>query len=143
MSFGFEKCQECIEEAVKKAREKDVVMFAAASNAGRNSRVSPCPAHATGVISVFATDSFGEIQGFNPPVRRNQISFSTLGHNVNSAWPGRFVEDQNPQSCKSGTSIATPILAASVALALQFVRQKPPLEIGYLKELKARGLGGI
>lgn len=47
-------------------------------------------------------------------------NFAVLGENVQAAWPGR----ENGKS-QSGTSTATQILAAVMALVLEFVDQKP------------------
>jgi len=47
-------------------------------------------------------------------------NFLVLGENVSSTWPG---EEQ--ERARSGTSIATPILAAIMALVLEFMYQKP------------------
>lgn len=117
MSFGFTSNRKELEDAVKRAANDDVLMFAAASNHGDNRGYRAYPARDRNVFCIHSTDWQGNRSKFNPRYERGDDNFSTLGENVRSAWTG------NGERSLSGTSVATPIAAAFAALVLEFVRQ--------------------
>lgn len=142
MSLGFKNIPESVERAIKKATMvREVLIFAAASNNGPTDDYSVTyPARAMMVFPVFAASSQGDLQKFNPN-HEHKKGLSTLGVNVTGPWTRHGSKEKAPTSCRSGTSIATPIMAASAALALQFIYQKPPLNIKGLNRLK--GIDGM
>ncbi|KAL9598522.1 MAG: hypothetical protein Q9219_004424 [cf. Caloplaca sp. 3 TL-2023] len=119
MSFGWPQYQTAVAEAIDYASTRNVLIFAAASNGGANDGVA-FPANFLPVICVHSTNEQGKPSNFTPNPLLFGPNFAVLGENVQAAWPGR----ENGRS-QSGTSTATPILAAVVALVLEFVDQKP------------------
>jgi subtilisin family serine protease len=117
MSFGFPSWISHISDALTTAAANNVVMFASASNEGGNTTIPKAwPARDDRVFCIHATDSAGNSYKYNPPRTFEYANFATLGENVLSAW--RRKETQ----AKSGTSIATPIAAATAALFIDFSR---------------------
>jgi hypothetical protein len=119
MSFGFERSVTIIDEAIKHADSKKIIMLAAASNKGGNGGIT-WPARLPQVICIYATDSLGNRCDFTPGPSDNANNFSILGHAVKSFWPPHL--NQGFEVPKSGTSTATPIAAGIAALVLQYMR---------------------
>ncbi|KAF1941676.1 subtilisin-like protein [Clathrospora elynae] len=105
MSFGFGEEHEQLDNAIKHAAAKRVLMFAAASNDGkiRPDRVA-WPAQDNNVI--YPQDS---------------MRIMVLGECVNSAWSSQLKSD-NDHNPMSGTFCATPIAAGIAALILDYAR---------------------
>jgi hypothetical protein len=118
MSLGFKHDNYNICQAIDNARASKVLLFAAVSNGGNTDIPNVAfPASHDQVIRVSAMNSAStKLADFNPSMPPG--SLATLGIDVPSAWPGSTA----PQP-KSGTSMATPILAGITALVLQFIRQ--------------------
>ncbi|ROW15178.1 hypothetical protein VPNG_03034 [Cytospora leucostoma] len=118
MSFGFADEDEGIYQAIKHAAHKDVLMFAAASNAGKNEGVA-WPARDAHVICVHSGDEFGNPSAFTPETQEN-MKIMVLGESVLSAWP----HEPSPNNFKtlSGTSCAAPIAAGIAAVMLDYSR---------------------
>lgn len=137
MSLGFKNIPESVEHATRDATmTRKVLIFAAASNNGPTDDYSVTyPARAMMVFPVFAASTQGELQKFNTS-HEHKKGLSTLGVNVTGPWTRHGTRKKAPTSCRSGTSIATPIMAASAALALQYIRQKPLLKIEGLNRLE-------
>ncbi|KAL8733509.1 MAG: hypothetical protein Q9181_003571 [Wetmoreana brouardii] len=119
MSFGWPQHQAAVQDAIDKASMCGVLFCAAASNYGANDDVT-FPANTTPVFCVHSVNEWGKPSDFTPNRLDRKPNFAVLGENVHSAWPG--CADGKSQS---GTSAATPILAAVMALILEFVNQKP------------------
>jgi len=112
MSFSIPWNSE-IKKAIKDAEHAGVIIFAAASNNGANSRRS-FPASLDNVLCIHATDGGGNKSVMNPPPDLHRENLSTLGVAVPSIWePGMHL---------SGTSYATPVAAAIAALVLVFIQ---------------------
>ncbi|KAK3353393.1 hypothetical protein B0T25DRAFT_209517 [Lasiosphaeria hispida] len=143
MSFGCDIAITKIHDAIKNAQSTQgatghtPLFFAAASNHGLRKRRS-FPASDINVVGVYALDGGGfDVNHINPPTDPNKANFGTLGHGLELQWelPGGSVTKEvngkppqddpkanppvhanNPNAkYKSGTSYATPILAATVA----------------------------
>jgi subtilisin family serine protease len=117
MSFGFPQLDRDIWTAIRHARLREVIFFAAASNSGGNEDIAFPAKHSEGVISVRATCGEGNFAGFNPNPDPDHFNFGTLGEEVSSAW----LATEGNMARKSGTSIATPIAAGLAALTLEYV----------------------
>jgi subtilisin family serine protease len=144
MSFGSENMSAEIRNAVEDACKQNVILLAASGNCGNLKEVS-YPAQLDSVFKIFATNEHGFAAGFSPPddVCNSDYSYFTLGSNVVSTWPSNLQEQArddgidlfcynsgNGHDCSrggcdvrtvmSGSSFATPIAAALVAIIYQF-----------------------
>lgn len=121
MSFGFPGSVPDIHNAMgevvssRRREGRDILFFAAANNDGLNTREA-FPASDANVISVRGTDYLGAFnQAYNPqpwPSRAAGLRLGTLATDVPFDCSAR-------EACKSGCSIATPILA-SIASSIIF-----------------------
>ncbi|PVH69882.1 subtilisin-like protein [Cadophora sp. DSE1049] len=126
MSFGFERIHETLYQAIKHAAYKDVLMFAAASNDGKNRPDGVVwPANEPEVICVHSGDGYGSPSGFTPSPKEN-MKIMVLGECVSSAWPQKLNQPGDHKHM-SGTSCAAPIAAGIAAVILDYAR-------GFLKE---------
>ncbi len=114
MSFGFRRLQEDMARAIKNAANREILMFAAASNVGFGDGIPRYPARGDRVFCIFSCDGYGESSKYNPTSRSRDFDFCALGEDVPISG----------QSSKrvSGTSVAAPIAAATAALILEFSR---------------------
>lgn len=138
MSFGFRKPITVIDEAIKYAFYRNVIMFAATSNDGGNEEVAfPASVHEA-VIGVNSTDTWGGKSDFTPNVLPLSENFSILGEAVESSWPKHL--KQGIRQCRSGTSYATPIAAGTAANMLFYVRMNVEIEAQAKKLATCRGM---
>jgi hypothetical protein len=130
MPFAFEgKNEHALDDAIARAMEKNVVMFAAASNSGHH-REDPYPANDRRVFRVNAVDEFGNRMKFNPPAGtdNNNDNLAILGGNLVSTWPmhlyGGHEEPGKEGNWRqsSGTSCSTALLSGVCALTMGFGR---------------------
>ncbi|KAM0446066.1 hypothetical protein ACHAO4_009511 [Trichoderma viride] len=140
MSFGFPSREvdgyELLEQSIKHASNKNVLLFAAASNNGANTKRA-YPARHPDVICIHSTKANGAPSDFNPlPLPGD--NFATIGEAVESAWPVNLCDQKKNANCtasKSGTSFATPIASGIAAVLLQYARAKLlPKEAEQLKQ---------
>ena len=104
--------------ATAEAIRSGIVIVAAAGNDGNNNRCMP--ADYPGVVCVASTDMAGQ-----------RSCFSNYGPQVTIAAPGSSIRSTVPTSSygvKSGTSMATPVVAGAVALYISQMPQKPQNE---------------
>ncbi|KAL5924591.1 hypothetical protein ACKVV7_002671 [Pyricularia oryzae] len=125
MSFGYPDswAEEiaALRDALRYAQTKDVLLFAAASNAG-SSRVRAFPARSTDVICVLSTCAQGKPSQFSPPAIEGDANLATVGEDVESLMRSDS-SGQGLLTCvKSGTSFATPIMAGIAAMLVRYVR---------------------
>ncbi|KAK5057883.1 hypothetical protein LTR84_011884 [Exophiala bonariae] len=118
MSFGFPSVIFKMDQALKLAAMNDVLLFAAASNDGANEDITRAwPARDDSkVFCIHATDALGNSWKGNPPKQSATHNFATLGENVLTTGK------QHTMVGKTGTSMATPIAAATAALLIDFSR---------------------
>jgi subtilisin family serine protease len=123
MSFGFPTEVQSIKDAIRMAeviKKESIVFFAAAANEGANTQ-EMFPASMQSVISVRGTNSNGSfVSPYDPPpapMNEDSRLYGTLGENVP-------YDLANEHLCKSGCSLATPIMAGITALIMQYVAYK-------------------
>ncbi|KAF1966496.1 subtilisin-like protein [Bimuria novae-zelandiae CBS 107.79] len=107
MSFGFGEEHQDMQGAIRYAAFREVLMFAAASNDGKNRPDGVAwPARDMNVICVHSADGHGTPSTFTPGAQDN-MRIKVLGESV------KFL---------SGTSCAAPIAAGIAALILDYAR---------------------
>jgi hypothetical protein len=135
LSLGSSVPSPIVEEAIKKAIDANITVVAAAGNSGIN--MNEYPAAYEGVIGVGATNAKNEL-----------ADFSTYGPAVDVVAPGEdiysSVYDVDKKSTfmnLSGTSMATPVVTATVAMLLSQNPKLTPYEINYILNKTAKDLG--
>jgi len=134
MSFGFPDADEPSLDPLRSALQdihtsNKVIILAAAHNDGGNEAVMWPASERTCVICVNSADGDGNPSSFNPT--QQSPRFCTLGEGLELRLTGGQMERaksdaQDPSKVaktriESGTSFATPVAAALVAMILQFV----------------------
>jgi len=129
MSFGFDgeirdaQNRPVISNAISdalRARDQQVLFFAAAANEGGN-QTEMFPASHPQVIAVRGTDDKGWLQRYNPPKGYLGMDcFMTLGQDVPGAGLSRI--DGGADVYHSGTSVSTPIAAGIAGILLSYAR---------------------
>ena len=124
MSFAFEEVDEEIRKAILRASQKNVVLFAAASNnrAERKNAIG-YPARDDNVICVNSTKSSGIRSDFSPAPDESSHNFAILGECLEAAWPPELNDGQSLKTV-DGTSQATPLLVGIAATILHLTRVK-------------------
>lgn len=121
MSFGFAKSDETLYQAIQHAAREGVLIFAAASNAGKNLPEGIAwPAREENVICVHSADGFGNRSAFTPSPKDN-MRIMVLGEYIKSPWPEKLKSPENLKHM-SGTSCAAPIAAGIAAVILDYAR---------------------
>lgn len=127
MSWGLSEPHASVESAILSAAEKNVVIFAAASNDGANRGAGdriPFPARIPQVICINASDGYGNPSKFNPPPNEDDFNFMTLGEAIQTSDP-EVDRGKASGTKQTGTSFAAPGAAAIAALLIEFAMQKP------------------
>jgi hypothetical protein len=117
----FEDLVGGIEEAILNAAPR--IMFAAASNNGKNEKRAFPAKYDPWVICVHASDGKGNNGGINPATESGAANFMTLGTGLELlerrwVYTGRIRQATYKRVYKSGTSFATPIAAGVAATVL-------------------------
>lgn len=115
-SWGFMKPQQELCNAIKEASRKGILIFASASNAGRNTKGLPYPARAHGVCAIGASDGYGEPARFSNP----RAKFMFPGTAITSSYPRYLSGDSNTKKDLSGCSMACAIAAGTACRILEF-----------------------
>ncbi|MCH5248807.1 MAG: S8 family serine peptidase [Lachnospiraceae bacterium] len=108
MSFGSFCYDALFQKEITAAAGKGIVMIAAAGNEATSQKVYP--AAYDNVVAVAATDRYDEITEFSN--YGSWVDIAAPGDNIYSTLPNRAFGNE------SGTSMACPIVAATVALML-------------------------
>jgi hypothetical protein len=137
----FEDLVDSIQDAIRDASMKAPrIMFAAASNNGKNERRAFPARYDPWVICVHASDGKGNDGGINPPAESG-TNFMTLGTGLElleRRWMvlGRTRNVTYKRVYKSGTSFATPIAAGVAATALDLAARVSAINDRTRKKLK-------
>lgn len=131
LSLGGPQPSSTLKRAVDFAYNKGAVVVAAAGNSGRN--VLDYPAAYSNVIAVAATDA-----------NDRRASFSNYGSYVDVAAPGVNILSTVPGGYKyySGTSFASPHVAALAGLLASQGRSKTEIRLRILSTAKDLGAAG-
>lgn len=135
MSLGGPMKSPVIEEAIKKALEKNITIVAAAGNDGAD--IASYPAAYEGVISVGSINS-----------EKKLSDFSSYGPSVDVVAPGDEVystlydyEKKSSFVKMSGTSMASPMVAGVASLLLSKHPNLTPMQVEYILEHTTEDLG--
>ncbi len=121
LPFWFEEKNDDINRAIRHAAFNSVLMFAAASNDGKNRPDGVAwPARDSRVICVHSADGLGNRSKFTPDPQ-DGMRIMVLGEGIQSAWPPQpgSSEDHKPMS---GTPYSALIAAGIAAMILDYAR---------------------
>jgi subtilisin family serine protease len=126
-SWGSTQRSRALEEVIRKAYENDILFVAAAGNATTNNDRNPhfpSSYNVPNVVSVAALDRHDQLASFsNYGVK--SVAIGAPGVDILSTWLGNGYEE------KSGTSMATPVVAGVAAL---IVAENPRMSVDELKK---------
>jgi subtilisin family serine protease len=124
-SWGGTQRSRALEEVIRKAYENDILFVAAAGNSSVNNDRNPhFPSSYPNVLSVAALDRNDQLASFsNYGVK--SVAIAAPGVDILSTWLGNEYEE------KSGTSMATPVVAGVAAL---IVADNPRVSVDVLKK---------
>jgi hypothetical protein len=143
MSFGFPDTVKSISKQIGKMvydREPPMLVFAAASNDGVNSRRT-FPASHAGVFAIHSLDGIGtDNGGLNPPIEKSHDDkFGTLGLGIPYTWNGR-------KEVRKGSSYAAPAaagIAANCIIWTEWMKQQGHHDLSDRHCLALRSFEGI
>jgi thermitase len=132
-SWGSTMKSRALEDVIRKAYENDILFVAAAGNASVNNDRSPhypSSYNVPNVVSVAALDRNDQLARFSNYGLKS-VAVAAPGVDILSTWLGNQYEE------KSGTSMATPVIAGVAALILA---ENPRMPVD---ELRSRILGAV
>ncbi|MFG1603611.1 S8 family serine peptidase [Actinoplanes sp. NPDC049265] len=133
MSLGGAGSSQAYQAAIDYARSRNVVVIAAAGNERTNGSPVMYPGAAPGVVAVAATDNNDSVAYFSNA--GSYVDVAAPGVNIYSTVPG------DGYAYKSGTSMATPHVAAVAALLLAKNPALTPDQVEQAMESSAKDLG--
>ena len=126
-SWGSTQRSRALGDIIRKAYENDILFVAAAGNSSTNNDRSPhfpSSYDVPNVVSVAALDRHDQLASFsNYGVK--SVAIAAPGVDILSTWLGNAYEE------KSGTSMATPVVAGVAALVLA---EQPRMSVDDLKK---------
>ncbi|KAH7308885.1 hypothetical protein B0I35DRAFT_88127 [Stachybotrys elegans] len=136
--YKYHKIVDEIETVIRDASPR--LIFAAASNSGKNDPRAFPANDDRWVICVHASDGNGEDGGINPEIQSG-FNFMTLGMGLELMERENFVKNGRARSrfksvVKSGTSFATPIAAGIAATVLDLASRVDAINSRAKKKLK-------
>jgi thermitase len=126
-SWGSTQRSRALEDVIRKAYENDILFVAAAGNASTNNDRSPhfpSSYNVPNVISVAALDRHDQLASFSNYGAKS-VAVAAPGVDILSTWLGNEYEE------KSGTSMATPVVAGVAALV---VAENPRMSVDDLRK---------
>ena len=126
-SWGSTQRSRALEQAIRKAYENDILFVAAAGNSSVNNDRSPhfpSSYDVPNVISVAALDRHDQLARFSNYGAKS-VAIAAPGVDILSTWLGNQYEE------KSGTSMATPVIAGVAAL---IVSENPRMSVDDLRK---------
>ena len=124
-SWGGTQRSRALEEVIRKAYENDILFVAAAGNSTTNNDRSPhYPSSYPNVLSVAALDRNDQLANFSNYGTKS-VAIAAPGVDILSTWLRNAYEE------KSGTSMATPVVAGVAALILA---ENPRISVDELKK---------
>lgn len=126
-SWGSTQKSRSLEEVIRKAYENDILFVAASGNASTNNDRTPhfpSSYNVPNVVSVAALDRNDKLAKFSN-FGLKSVAIAAPGVDILSTWLGNQYEE------KSGTSMATPVVAGVAAL---IVSENPRISVDDLKK---------
>jgi len=126
-SWGSTQRSRSLEDVIRKAYENDILFVAAAGNASVNNDRNPhfpSSYNVPNVVSVAALDRQDQLASFSNYGLKS-VAIAAPGVDILSTWLGDAYEE------KSGTSMATPVVAGVAAL---IVAENPRMSVDDLKK---------
>ena len=126
-SWGSTQKSRALEDIIRKAYEEGILFVAAAGNASTNNDRAPhfpSSYNVPNVVSVAALDRNDQLASFSNYGPKS-VAIAAPGVDILSTWLGNDYEE------KSGTSMATPVVAGVAALVLA---NEPGLTVDELKK---------
>jgi serine protease AprX len=145
MSLGSSSHSQAMDDAIKSAVSKGVAVVVAAGNSGPNARTIACPGDSPDAITVGASDRSDAIASFSSrgPTYDGRVKpdVTNMGVGLVAAKAGGTAAS-GYYKAMSGTSMATPMTAGTVALLLQANKTLTPAQVKAVLEKTAKPLGG-
>ncbi|MGK5678063.1 S8 family peptidase [Actinoplanes sp. URMC 104] len=138
MSLGSGSKVTAVSNAISYARSKGVVVVAAAGNERAQGSPTSYPAADAGVIGVAATDSSDKVAGYSNA--GSYVDVAAPGSGILSTYP-TALGGKTGYATMSGTSMASPHVAAVAALLKAYNRNLTPDQVESALESSAVDLG--
>jgi len=132
MSFGFARCVKEVRTVLKKAQEKEILIFAAMANHGIYANAAWPADTAADAIGIHSCEELGKSSSaFTPQPVDDNRNFMVIGEGITAhqltAKGGGF-------RTVEGTSFATPVAVSMAAMILSFVNQARSQDIRRMYE---------
>lgn len=136
MSFGFDESDPELDEALRLAQSKDILIFAAMANEGIYKAAAWPARDSDNTIGIHSCAEMGKTSSpFTPKPSHERLDFMVLGENIFAHWLTGKGGGFRPVE---GTSFATPVAVSMAALILAFTNQKVCRKLREETEKKVR-----